>query len=57
MSVNNNHGEGQWRSYLYKSCVLVYIMMVIVGRGWIPLRIKGHQESVEVIEILCVSGD
>lgn len=30
--VNYDHGEGQWRSLL-KSCVLVYIMVVIVGKG------------------------
>lgn len=32
MIVNYDHAEGQWRSLL-KSCVLVYIVVVIVGRG------------------------
>lgn len=32
MIVNYDHGEGQWRSLL-KSCGLVYIVVVIVGRG------------------------
>lgn len=30
--VNYDHGEGQWSSLL-KSCGLVYIVVVIVGRG------------------------
>lgn len=42
--VNNDHGEGQWRS-LVKSCVLVYILVVIVGRGVDITENKGDQES------------
>lgn len=41
--VNDDCGEGQWSSL--KSCVLVYIAVVIVGGDWLSVRIKGSQGS------------
>lgn len=42
--VNNDHGERQWRSLL-KSCVLVYILVVIIGSGVDVTENKGGQGS------------
>lgn len=42
--VINYHGERQWRSLL-KSCVLVYILVVIVGSGVDITENKGGQGS------------